>query len=88
MPFSFGDVLQNLMRKGFVEDSSKHHVFLHFYYEGKKTPLYTKCSHGADGDDVRHAAASAMKKQLAFDTRQQLDEFVSCTWQSVSTSSI
>lgn len=78
MAFTFGDVRRSLKRKGFTEETDRHHIYLRLYYKGKKTHVYTKCSHGADRDDVRHGVASAMKQQLQLSTRKQLEDLVEC----------
>lgn len=78
MAFTFGDVRRSLKKKGFVEEKDRHHVYLRLFYKGKKTHIYTYCSHGADSQDIRHAVASAMKLQLALDTRKQLEDLINC----------
>lgn len=77
MAFTFGDVRESLKKKGFREEA-RDHYYLYFYFEGKRTHLYTKCSHGADRDDVRHTVEQAMKLQLRL-TTAQLAELVECT---------
>lgn len=37
-----------LQKKGFVEDVSRDHDFYTFFYNGKKTQIFTKISHGDD----------------------------------------
>lgn len=78
MTFTFGDVRRSLKKKGFVENTNKHHVYLHLYYKGKRTNVYTYCSHGASSDDVRHGVASSMKCQLGLDSRKQLEDLINC----------
>ena len=78
MAFTFGEVRKNLRGKGFREETDRHHIFLRLIVDGKKTHIYTKCSHGANSDDVGHAVASSMKRQLGLDTRQQLNDLVNC----------
>lgn len=78
MAFTFGDVRRSLTKKGFKEEKSRDHIYLRFYYNGKVSHLYTKCSHGADKDDIRHPVANAMKKQLSL-TRAQMEELIECT---------
>lgn len=78
MVFTFGDVRKALKKKGFSEEKDRDHVYLRLYYQGKKTSLYTKCSHGKDGDDVGDKIVSAMKLQLGLENRRQVADLVNC----------
>jgi hypothetical protein len=78
MAFTFGDVRKSLRKKGFAEERDRDHVYLRFYFNGRKTHVYTKCSHGADGDDIRHPVANAMKRQLDLDSRKELEGLINC----------
>jgi len=78
MAFTFGQVRKSLRIKGFTEDSARHHIFLRLMFEGKHTHIYTKCSHGADKDDVGHGLVTAMRKQLELETKRQVEDLVNC----------
>ncbi len=45
MPKDARDVIAGLERKGFQRKENDH-TFLHLWVDGKKTPVYTKVSHG------------------------------------------
>ena len=77
MTFKFGDVRRNLKTKGFVEEQGDH-KFLYLYYKGKRTHIYTKCSHGKDREDVGNSLVSAMKSQLNLQNRKQVEDLVKC----------
>lgn len=78
MAFTFGEVRRSLTKKGFKEDTDRDHIYLRFFYNGKRAAVYTKCSHGANKEDIRHGVANAMKRQLKL-TQSQLEDFVECT---------
>ena len=65
---------QALERKGFRSRSGDHRYY-HFYYEGKKTSVWTKFSHGSHeyGDPL----LGAVKRQLKL-TKPQMDDLFDC----------
>lgn len=78
MAFTFGEVRQNLQKKGFQEDAKpRDHHYLYFYYKGKRSHLYTKTSRGKDREDVRHPVEKEMKMQLRL-TTSQLSDLAKC----------
>ncbi|MGB7531853.1 MAG: type II toxin-antitoxin system HicA family toxin [Halobacteriota archaeon] len=69
-----------LTSKGFVEQGGKKrkkHTFYFLYVDGKKTPIRTKLSHGIDEYD--DTLLSFMSKQLKFDKKEELEDFIDCT---------
>ncbi len=40
-------VENGLLKKGFLQDQGNHHYFIYFTFDGKKTPIKTKTSHGS-----------------------------------------
>lgn len=67
-------MINNMVKKGFVVRNT-HHIFLHFYYMGKKTEIRTRVSHGHEeiGQDNIHN----MAEQIHLTAKDFLS-FVSC----------
>jgi hypothetical protein len=78
MAFNFGDVRRSLKKKGFVEDSDSHHIYLHHVHDGQRTGPYTYVSHGKSKEDVGHGMEAAMKQQLRLRTAQEVRRLVEC----------
>ena len=78
MPFKVRDVRRALQKKGFVESTDRHHIYLHHRYNGKETSAYTLVSHGADKDDVGAPLVGKMKKQLHLTSSREVDDLVNC----------
>lgn len=69
-----------LTRKGFVEQGGrkrKKHIFYFLYVDGKKTSIRTKLSHGIN--EYNDTLLSLMRKQLKFDKKEELEDFIDCT---------
>ena len=66
-----------LQRKGFRRKQS-HHTFFYYYTEdGKKTPVWTKTSHGRTGADVDKALFKSMANQCKL-TADDFRDLVEC----------
>ena len=79
MSFKAREVRRNLKRKGFVESANKHHIYLHFHFEGKVTPHYTYTSHGKDADEIGPKIVRSMVDQLGLSKIPQVRALVECT---------
>ena len=69
-----------LTTKGFIEQGGKKrkkHTFYFLYVDGKKTPIRTKLSHGIDEYDDK--LLSFMSKQLKFDKKKEIEDFIDCS---------
>jgi len=72
------DIESSLSKKGFRKDESHHHLYF-LYVGGKRSSIRTKISHGSKYKTYDVSLLSAMKKQLKFDSLNQLRDFISCT---------
>ena len=75
MPKKVRDVSGALLRKGFREVGGDHKRYV-FYYNGKKTAINTKISHGEK--ELHDGLVSAMARQMHL-KRVEFDKFVECT---------
>lgn len=74
------DLEHALARKGFrKEEASRNHRFWWFYYQGKKTHIFTKISRGSAYKDYGDDLLTKVKLQLRLDTIQQLRDLVDCS---------
>lgn len=74
------DLERALARKGFhKEEASRDHRFWWFYYQGKKTHIFTKISRGSAYRDYSGDLLNKVKLQLRLDTLQQLRDLVDCS---------
>lgn len=64
-----------LCRKGFVKNET-HHKILRFYYQGKKTPVKTRLSHGIK--EYNDSLLGQLKKQLKLPDKQRLIDLIEC----------
>lgn len=62
----FCKVLRSL---GFVENKSRDHIYLEYYYQGKKV-LETKVSHGGDKDISKRLLGYILREQLYLTKRE------------------
>jgi hypothetical protein len=69
------DVSGALKLKGFQESSKRDHAYYFFYYNGKKTNIFTKISHGESEIDDRNCSSMARQIKL---NGAQFREFVNC----------
>lgn len=68
------DVLNSLMKKGFVRSEGDHRHLI-FYCNGKKTPIRTKVSHGSR--EVDDSLINLMSVQIRIEKKQFID-MVNC----------
>ena len=70
----------SLQKKGFEMDESKHHRYFHLIVDGKKTNIHTKTSHGSKKHKTLGPPnQSLVKRQLKFEKKKQLEQFIDCT---------
>lgn len=67
MPMDARDVTKALSKKGFRQREGDHKYY-HLYVAGKKTPIFTKVSHGEQ--EIGDPLVSGMAKQLKLSTGQ------------------
>lgn len=67
-----------LSSKGFIEDRAGDHRFFHHEYEGRRTGISTRISHGSGYKTYGDTLLSAMRKQLELDSVAQLADLVNC----------
>jgi len=77
MQLDRNDIENALRRKGFVQENSDHR-FYYLFYNGKRTSIRTKISHGSDYKVYGDALLAHMVRQLHFDSKQHLVSFVEC----------
>jgi hypothetical protein len=65
-----------LKKKGFGLMSGDHRYY-RLYVAGKATRIQTKVSHGSS-KTLSHGLVSTIKRQMRFDTNDQLSSFVDC----------
>jgi len=70
MPRGAREVIAGLLKKGFVRRENDH-TFLHYFANGKKTPIFTKISHGEK--EVGDPLLNIMARQLRISRRELLD---------------
>lgn len=77
MPQKVRDVDRALKQKGFQEIGKRNpdHNYYVFHYQGKKTQVITKISHGEK--ELHDRLCSCMARQLRLNTRQ-FHNFVAC----------
>lgn len=54
---------------GFVEDSSRDHIYLEYYYKGKKI-VETKVSHGSGKDINKRLLGHILRNQIYLTSRE------------------
>jgi hypothetical protein len=65
-----------LLQKGFREDNKKHHIYFHFYFNGKKTSIFTFFSHG--DTEVSGGRINQMGRQVKLIDKVKFLELVDC----------
>jgi len=73
--FKTNKIIKALLSKGFQETDSNHKFFF-FYYNGKKTAIRTKISHGKKEYD--DSLINFMKKELYLD-KGELEGLINCS---------
>lgn len=74
--FNTGEYKKALLSKGFRSDRDTGDEFLYFYFEGKKTQIHTKISHGMR-EDVGPGLLKMIQRQLKLDKSQTI-KFAKC----------
>lgn len=74
MPKPARDVMAALAQKGFGKKENDH-TFFHLWVGGKKTPIYTKVSHGEK--EIHDKLLGMMARQLRL-SGKQFRELVAC----------
>ena len=69
------EIRANLLSKGFQVEES-HHEFLWFYFNGKRTRIKTRLSHGKK--EYSPGLISAMKKQLILKSQKEIEDLLNC----------
>ena len=64
-----------LLEKGFKEEKDRDHKYYFLYYNGKKTSVFTKISHGER--EIHDQNCSRMARQMRL-TTPQFNNFVDC----------
>jgi predicted RNA binding protein YcfA (HicA-like mRNA interferase family) len=77
LPQKARDVEAALKSKGFQDSKKKgrDHTYYFFHYNGKKTNIFTKISHGES--EIHDKNCSSMAKQIKLDNTQ-FKNFVNC----------
>lgn len=69
------EIRANLLSKGFQIEES-HHEFLWFYFNGKRTHIKTRLSHGKD--EYGPKLISLMKKQVKLNSKKEVEDLLKC----------
>ena len=77
MPREKKSVEAALKAKGFQAKEGDHHYFVYWTVEGKKTPVFTKTSHGPKPKDISDNLLSLMAHQCRL-TKPKFLELVDC----------
>lgn len=75
MPQKARDVAKALKEKGFKEESKRDHIYFFLYYNGKKTHIRTKISHGES--EIHDKNCSFMAREIRL-SNPQFRDFVDC----------
>jgi hypothetical protein len=65
---------KTLRSLGFIENRSRDHVYLEYYYQGKKV-IETKVSHGGDKDISKRLLGYILREQIYL-TKQELEKAI------------
>jgi hypothetical protein len=77
MVYSIRDCRSALLKKGFQLERRTTDEMFYLYYDGKKTSVHTKLSHGR-GEDLRDKILGKIRGQLRLETAGQLCNFIEC----------
>jgi predicted RNA binding protein YcfA (HicA-like mRNA interferase family) len=78
MPIKTRKIDSALKKKGFkIVKEKEDHIYYYFFISEKKTPIHTKLSHGIK--EYNDGLLSAIRKQLKFDNKEELEDFIECT---------
>ena len=65
------EIINNLKRKGFNKDEDGDHIFLRYQNtSGKKTPIFTKLSHGSNYREIGLNLIGKMARQCRLSVKQ------------------
>jgi hypothetical protein len=78
MPLKRSDIHSALKAKGFQEEMGDHAFFVFNTSQGKKTPIYTKTSHGSGSKDIDDSMVAKMARQVKLNAKQFRD-LIACT---------
>jgi hypothetical protein len=76
VPRKARDVRSALLQKGFTEEK-RHHCFYFLQYDGKKSSINTKISHGMVDSDISEGLLSAMAGQVRL-SNPQFKDLIDC----------
>ena len=68
----------SLKQKGFVQENKRDHRMFFLYYEGKKTGIFTKTSHGSKYKDIGDELLGKMKRQVGLKTNKEARDLFRC----------
>jgi hypothetical protein len=71
------DIDKALRKKGFFLEERDHYYY-NFYYNGKKTNIWTKLSRGTKYEDYSIRLLGEIKKELRLDSLKQLEDLLRC----------
>lgn len=71
------DIEKALKKKGFKSEE-RDHTFWYFHYNGKKTSIFTFTSHGSGHKTYSGRLIGYLKRQLKFNSSNELRKFVQC----------
>ncbi|WP_018086946.1 hypothetical protein [Desulfurispora thermophila] len=71
------EVENGLVRKGFVKSNSDHKKFIYYTFNGKKTSVWTKTSHGSGHNELSEDILRKIAKQCCL-TRMDLNRLLDC----------
>jgi predicted RNA binding protein YcfA (HicA-like mRNA interferase family) len=75
LPLKVREIKKALTSKGFKEGEKRDHLYYFLYYEGKKTAVFTKISHGEQ--EINDNLCAQMAKQTKL-TNVQFRKLVDC----------
>ena len=77
MVYSVRGCRSALLKKGFESERQTTDEMFYLYYQGKKTSVHTKLSHGR-GEVLRDKILGMLRRQLRLETAGQFRDFVEC----------
>lgn len=75
MQFPAPKIAAALLKKGFQAEMGDH-TYFSFYFNGIKTAVRTKMSHGAKS--ISGSLIGCMKRQMKLETSEQFKNFINC----------
>lgn len=78
MPRNTKDVEKALLKKGFTLKKEKDHNYYFLYFNGVKTRINTKVSHGSH-KDIDDGLLGKMRRQMKL-PKKEFDEYMNCTF--------